>query len=165
MLAASRALRPARCQPQGCPAAPVRSSPYLRPASALTGSLATSLQRGENFFCEKVINCMASGGRGAVIFNRDDQPACQLLQGATLLYACTPEPESFIPVLGLTRAQGQALKALVLKGGVVNATLEIPEVRRRPGGAGGPGRTWLALSCSCLRFQEQAGPGAARAGG
>jgi hypothetical protein len=89
------------------------------------------LQRGENFFCDKVINCMAGGGRAAIIFNRDDQPACEPLGEVTLLSTCDPEPEAFIPVLGLTRSQGQALKALVLKGGVVNATLSIPEVRRR----------------------------------
>jgi hypothetical protein len=47
------------------------------------------LQRGENFFCSKVLNCMAAGGVAAIIYGRSDQPACQQITGVTLIGACS----------------------------------------------------------------------------
>jgi serine protease len=50
------------------------------------------MQRGGNYFCQKVLNCMAGGGVAALIYARDDQPACEQVAGVTLLGACGSTP-------------------------------------------------------------------------
>ena len=50
------------------------------------------IQRGSGYFCQKVLNCMAGGGVAALIYGRDDQPACEQVSGVTLLGACWNTP-------------------------------------------------------------------------
>ncbi len=82
-------------------------------------SPAQQLRRG--WLCAaavQVLNCMAGGGVAALIYGRDDQPACEQVSSATLLGACADPDGGYVPTLGMTRAQGQLLKGMLASGAV-----------------------------------------------
>ena len=83
------------------------------------------IQRGENYFCDKVKSCMAGGGIGAIIFARDDQPECEAMAGLTLRGACI-DPPQYVPTIGITRRQGAVLRDMVVAGVPVSAAINIP---------------------------------------
>jgi serine protease len=86
------------------------------------------IQRGVNNFCEKVHNCVLGGGIAAVIYNRADLDTCEVLDGFMLWDSTCPR-KVFPPTIGLTRAQGEALRAALRQGQYLTATVSV-----RPGG-------------------------------
>ena len=83
------------------------------PCTNATGKICL-IQRGSTYFCEKVINCVAGGGVGAVIFNKDQELVCTAL-AANLIGACA-NSTAFPPTVGLARGQGTALLAMMNAG-------------------------------------------------
>ncbi|KAF6262151.1 peptidase S8/S53 domain-containing protein [Scenedesmus sp. NREL 46B-D3] len=67
------------------------------------------MQRGDNTFCSKVVNCVNGGGIAAIIYGRDDMDDCETFDGS-MQGGCT-KPSAGWPVgITVTKAQGQALK-------------------------------------------------------
>lgn len=86
------------------------------------------IQRGNNTFCEKVTNCMAGGGSGALVFNRDDLPDCDVLIGTLTggTAACTAPADGFVISISIAKAQGSALRDALSAGRSVSVTLTYP---------------------------------------
>jgi serine protease len=91
------------------------------------------IQRGQNLFCEKVHNCVLGGGIAAVIYNRADLDICEPLAGFMPNDISCPR-RTFPPTIGLTRAQGEVLRAALLQGQYLTATVSVR--------SGGPGNRW-----------------------
>jgi hypothetical protein len=103
---------------------------------------------GGPFMCQRVKACMEGGGKAAIIYNRDGSPLCETLSGGTLVGTPQTGPvpgcddsTAYIPTVGLTIAQGQAIKAL-LDAGEVTATVVSPAYE-----VGGVGRVGRAAGC------------------
>ncbi|WIA20931.1 hypothetical protein OEZ85_005273 [Tetradesmus obliquus] len=88
------------------------------------------MQRGGPSYAEKMVNCINGGGVAAAIYTRDDQPVCARLLGnlvdvvvnGTLI--TSPLPNGAWPMaVGLSRQQGEALKAALQAGQQTNLTL------------------------------------------
>ncbi|KAF6253799.1 peptidase S8/S53 domain-containing protein [Scenedesmus sp. NREL 46B-D3] len=114
------------------------------PAGTVTGSLmdcglasekceaAGSLcliQRGETTFCEKLLNCAAGGGIGAIIYNRDDLPDCERLAGVSVEICDSSPDKGWAPAISVSRRQGRALREALAAGEAVSATIRITEVQ------------------------------------
>jgi hypothetical protein len=81
------------------------------------------IQRGVNDFCVKVNNCVLGGGIAAVIYNRADLDICEPLAG--FMPSASSCPASVPPTIGLARAQGEALRAALLQGQYLTATVSV----------------------------------------
>jgi hypothetical protein len=83
------------------------------------------LQRGGNLlFCTKVTNCLAGGGVAALVYGRDDQPACEQITSVTLIAKECNTPASGWPVvLTASRGQGEYLKSVITRQSNVSVTL------------------------------------------
>ena len=80
------------------------------PAGGLNGGIAL-IERGELTFQEKIDNAAAAGAAGVIVFNNDD--------GSLLT-----EGESQLPVIGLRKADGEALRNAAAAG-PVEATISV----------------------------------------
>jgi subtilisin family serine protease len=72
--------------------------------SAVRGNIAL-VERGQNFFSEKVQNAMAAGAAAAVIYNHTET-------GGGLFGGTLQNPGAWIPAVGVSNASGLALKRL-----------------------------------------------------
>jgi serine protease len=79
------------------------------------------IQRGVNYFCEKVRNCAAGGGVGALVYN--NVGPCRPLDTVTLVAAEVCGAVEFPPTVGLTQEQGEVLAAALAAGTKVTATI------------------------------------------
>lgn len=72
------------------------------------------IARGDILFCEKVVNCMNGGGIGAIIYNNlaNDPTGCEAVTQGTLIGDECPDI-SYIPTIGISRAQGEALLSAI----------------------------------------------------
>jgi hypothetical protein len=90
------------------------------------------IQRGGNTFRDKVKNCMDGGGVGVLLYNRQDLPGCQRMDGITVgandAYG-DPLPADRAPTLGLTRVQGEALLRALQTGMNLTASIRYPKLR------------------------------------
>ncbi len=87
----------------------------------------TACCSGVNFFCEKIRNCIAGGGIGAILFNKAEASECQALSGVTMDSGCEPNNPSLLAI-GLSKGQGLAVKAMLDRGTKVTATIGMPDV-------------------------------------
>jgi hypothetical protein len=89
------------------------------------------IQRGETTFCEKLLNCAAGGGIGAIIYNRDDLPECERLAGVSV-EICDAAPEGgWAPSISISQKQGRALREALAAGEAVSATIRVTEVKEQ----------------------------------
>ncbi|WIA20356.1 hypothetical protein OEZ85_006187 [Tetradesmus obliquus] len=86
------------------------------------------LQRGETTFCEKLLNCAAGGGIGAIIFNRDDLPECERLAGVSVDICDAAPEQGWTPAISISQKQGRALREALAAGEAVSATIRVTEV-------------------------------------
>jgi hypothetical protein len=109
------------------------------------------IQRGQIYYCEKVMNCQRAGGLAAIMYNGDTAGPCDAFN-ATLLSSgaetCNNRTK-YIPTVTLALQQGRAIKALIVASkGAATATVTVPdpvEYTKRVGGLPGPE---LAIACS-----------------
>lgn len=124
---------PADVHAAAAPAAPLADCAMgLEPCSCAKDKICL-IQRGVNYFCQKVLNCMAGGGAGVVIYQRDDIPDCQPLPLRLELMCETPQGEVAldvdIPVVALSKRQGKLLKGMLKQPGQVNVTIAMGHAR------------------------------------
>eukprot|EP00775_Hariotina_reticulata_P011225 gene11225-11374_t len=85
------------------------------------------IQRGQAYFCTKVLNCLAGGGIAAVIYNLDSEDPCKSISGSLVGINDTvcPIPARGWPVtVGITRRQGEALQQAISNSSAVAITVE-----------------------------------------
>ncbi|KAG9099588.1 hypothetical protein FRC06_005129 [Ceratobasidium sp. 370] len=82
----------------------------------VTGKIAL-IQRGGCAFAIKVTNAKAAGAIGVVVYNNAD--------GALSGTLGAPDDAAYVPVGGITRAEGEALATRLAGGEPINATLDI----------------------------------------
>jgi hypothetical protein len=87
------------------------------------------IQRGGTPFRDKVKNCMDGGGIGTLIYNREDLPGCQHLDGITVGATDQfgdPLPADRVPTMALARVQGEALLRALQSGMQLTASIRFP---------------------------------------
>lgn len=87
------------------------------------------IQRGENTFCTKIMNCVTGGGVGVILYNRDDVAECDRLSGVSV-DICESKPEAGWPlVITTSRKQGQALRTALQANPDLKATINVADVQ------------------------------------
>lgn len=81
----------------------------------LTGKIAL-IQRGSISFAEKVLNAAEKGAAGVIVFNNAEGPLSGTLG---------EHNEEYVPALALSKAEGEAILALLESGGTLTASLTI----------------------------------------
>jgi Subtilase family/PA domain len=124
--------RPARVDgtPSGRVSAPlVDCGLALEPCAGASAGAVCLVQRGNNTFCDKLLNAAAGGCAGVVMFNREDVPSCERLDGVTTSLCPTTPASGWTPAITLSRGQGAELRAaLAAEGNGISATLSIADV-------------------------------------
>jgi hypothetical protein len=93
----------------------------------------------------QVLNCAAGGGKAAILIDRAASDPCSGFEGVLAFPPGTslppgnkcPSTAKYLPAVGLTRAQGLAIKALLDAKKAVTATVKLltPEDNAKVGGA------------------------------
>jgi hypothetical protein len=115
--------------PAGTVSGPVVDCGLASEQCAAAGSICL-IQRGETTFCEKLLNCAAGGGIGAIIYNRDDLPECERLAGVSVEICDSTPDKGWAPSIGVSQKQGRALREALAAGEAVVATIRVTEVQQ-----------------------------------
>jgi hypothetical protein len=66
---------------------------------------------------------MKGGGKAAIIYNRADESSCAPVLACLTGPGCDGPAAKLIPAVGIARAQGEAIRALISSGKAPNATI------------------------------------------
>lgn len=90
----------------------------LTPCPNAAGAICL-LQRGQSLFCDKVLNCSAGGGVGAILYNAPGSANCDPLTAITLNSGvCAAAGAALLPTVAISYQEGTNLAAAAAAGPV-----------------------------------------------